>query len=437
MVASALAINFITSTLNPVVFSFFIGPMSEELGVGTSTLSWSFTLRLIAAGVSGPALGILIDRHGARWVGALCGALAGATLIALSFAHQLWLVYLIFLISGFAGFGGPAGQLITQVPLAKWFEAQRGRAISIATTGMAGGTVVAIPVTQALIVALGWRTTYAIYGVVFAVVVVAVSLLFVRRSPEDMGLRPDGATDATAATRRPVSRHLVTSEDWTVGEAMRTPAMWLTLAAIALAGLGITGTIVHRVHYWEEVGMSPTLVGLGTATDPLAVVFSVFAVGLIADRVHVRYLGALGLAGLACSAVPLILTSGQAWTIVAHGLIWGGSVGGWAALNNLIWPNYFGRRYVGSIRGIVLPVSIITAGIGAPLYGYLLDSGVDPSRVWFVSVASFGAAALLVFFARPPVRPPRSGGPPKLASDVLPAPGPAGVALRGEVSAGA
>ena len=418
MVASALAINFVSSTLNPVVFSFFIGPMSEELGVDTSALSWSFTLRLIAAGLTGPVLGMMIDRHGGRWVGAICGALAGAMMITLSFAHELWLVYLIFLVSGFAGFGGPAGQLITQVPLAKWFERQRGRALSIATMGMAGGTVIAIPTTQALISLLGWRTTYVVYGVVFISVVVAVSLLFVRRSPEDMGLRPDGATEpepaldgTPAPPLRLAPQHLVTSEDWTIGEALRTRAMWLTLGCVGLAGLAITGTIVHRVHYWESVGMAPTLVGFGTAIDPLVVVFSVFGVGLIADRVPVRYLGAAGLAGLALSIVPLMITNGQAWTILAHGVTFGASVGGWIALNNLIWPNYFGRRYLGSIRGIVLPVSIAASGIGAPLYGYLLDSGLDPARVWVTSLLAFGGAAILALFARPPVRRSPAGGP--------------------------
>lgn len=405
MVASALAINLLSSTLNPVIFSFFIGPMSDDLGVSTSALSWSLTLRLVTAGLAGPLLGVLIDRHGTRWLGAACGLLAGCTMVALSFVHSLWLVYALFALTGFAGFGGPAGQLLTQVPLAKWFVLKRGRALAVATTGMAAGTTIAIPATQALIEAFGWRTTYAVFGLVVAGGIAGVSILFVRRTPEDMGLHPDGALEAPAAGGVPSSTSAIaTHEQWTVREALRTPAMWLLLAALGCSGVALTGTLVHRVHYWTELGMSPALVGLGTALDPLTVVFSLMVFGSLGDRVPVRYLGFVGFGGLSLSILPMIASNGEAYTILAHNFLWGAAAGGFITLNNLVWPNYFGVQSVGALRGVTLPVSIAASGVGAPLYGYLLDS-FAPGYVWTVSLSAFALGAVLVLFARPPRRP--------------------------------
>jgi MFS family permease len=406
MVGSSLAINLVSSTLNPVIFSFFIGPMSEELGVSTSALSWSLTLRLVTAGVAGPLLGVLIDRHGTRWLGAACGLLAGTMMVALSFAHSLLLVYALFALTGLAGFGGPAGQLLTQVPLAKWFVLKRGRALAIATAGIALGTTIAIPITQALVEAVGWRSTYALFGLVVAGVIVPVSVLFVRRAPEDMGLHPDGAATPPVFLEEHASA-IVTEREWTVRQALHAPSMWLLLGALGLSGVALTGTLVHRVLYWSELGMSPTLVGLGTALDPFTVVFSVFLFGSLGDRVPVRYLGFAGLGGLALSIVPMITSNGEAYTIVAHNVLWGVAAGGFITLNNLVWPNYFGRGSVGAIRGVVLPVSIAASGIGAPLYGYLLDSGLDTDYVWAGSLAAFGLGSVLVLFARPPRLPVR------------------------------
>lgn len=400
MVGSALVINLVSSTLNPVVFSFFIGPMSQDLDVSTSALSWALTLRLVTAGVAGPLLGVLIDRHGTRWLGAACGLLAGTTMVALSFAHNLWLVYALFALTGLAGFGGPAGQLLTQVPLARWFVVKRGRALAIATTGMAAGTTIAIPTTQALIEALGWRVTYAAFGLLVAGAIAGVSVFLVRRAPEDMGLHPDGASKPLLVEVTSPSS-ITTNEEWTVGQALRTPAMRLLLAALALSGVALTGTLVHRVHFWTELGMSPALVGLGTALDPLTVVFSLMVFGSLGDRVPVRYLGALGLGGIALSIVPMIASNGEAYTIIAHNVLWGAAAGGFITLNNLVWPNYFGVRSVGALRGVTLPVSIAASGIGAPLFGYLLDA-FPPGFVWSVSLASFGLSAALVLLARPP-----------------------------------
>src|SRR5690606_12265941 len=102
-------------------------------------------------------------------------------------------------ISGLAGLGGPGGQLLTQVPLAKWFVRRRGRALAIATAGLGGGTVAAIPVTQWLVDGVGWRDTSLIYGVLVAGLVIPISLVFVRRSPEDLGLYPDGDPEPPTA----------------------------------------------------------------------------------------------------------------------------------------------------------------------------------------------------------------------------------------------
>ena len=115
-----------------------------------------------------------------------------------------------------------------------------------------------------------------------------------------------------------------------------------------------------------------------------------------------RYLGGLGLVGLSASVIPMVITDGQAWTIIAHNFIWGVAAGGYITLNNMVWPNYYGRQFLGAIRGIVLPVSIVASGTGAPLFGYLLDSGMDPRDVWLISTTGFAVAAALVFFASPP-----------------------------------
>jgi MFS family permease len=405
MVGSALAINAVSSTLNPVVFSFMIGPMSEELGVSKSALAWSFTLRLFAGGLVGPFIGVLLDRHGARWIGAMSGALVATMLIALAFVHDLWLVYLVFAISGLAGLGGPAGQLLTQVPLAKWFVVKRGRAMAIATVGMAGGTMFAIPITEWLLSSFGWRGTTIAFGTIVAMVVVPVSIIFVRRAPEDLGLHPDGSdTPPMSAAEHALGRHahLTTANNWTMREAMRTPAMWQLLGAQSLAGTVLMGTLVYRVDYFKSLGISSEVVALGTTLDPFTVVFSAFAFGMIADRVPVRYLGAIGLFGFALSILPMIFAGGSAVGVILHNVTWGMAAGGHITLNNLVWPNYFGRLHLGAIRGVVLPASIAASGIGPPLFGFLFDSGMEPWHVWLVSLASFAIAGVAVLVARPP-----------------------------------
>ncbi|MSQ62136.1 MAG: MFS transporter [Dehalococcoidia bacterium] len=402
MVGSALVINIVGTSMNPVVFSFFLGPMSDDLGVGKSALSWALTIRLITAGVTAPMLGMLLDRYGARWLGVASGLVAGCMLIALAGVRELWLIYVMFGISGMVGIGGPAGSLLTQVPLAKWFVAHRGRAMAIATIGLPGGTVLAIPLVQWLIHSFGWRPAWVTLGIAIAVVIPLVSILFVRRSPEDMGLAPDGA--AVQVDGVGVAPAVV-EVNWTVGEALRTPALWIVLTAMGVIGMALTGTLVSQVAFWEDIGMVPGVVALGVAFDPFTVIFSSFLFGTLGDRIAVRYLGAIAGGGLALSMLTMVFPTTHAYSIFVHSFVWGAAAGAFITVNNLVWPKYYGRRFLGTIRGIVLPVSVAAAGLGAPGYGYLFDAGVNHEIVWSMSLVLFALGGVLLLIARPPRTP--------------------------------
>ncbi|MSQ62189.1 MAG: MFS transporter, partial [Dehalococcoidia bacterium] len=197
IVACAWIASFTTTTVNPLVFAFFIVPMSHSLDVSRGTLVWGFTIRQVAGGLSAPFLGRLVDRYGTRWIGAASGALVGGVLIGFAFVSNLWLIYGLFFLSGLTGFGTLGANLLTIVPVTNWFVAKRGRAVSIASTGTMIGTAAMTLAAALLIDSVGWRGTWAIFGTAIIVAVLPSYLLFMRRRPEDMGLLPDGAVAPT------------------------------------------------------------------------------------------------------------------------------------------------------------------------------------------------------------------------------------------------
>ncbi len=411
IVVVALLMNMAASPANPVVFSFFIGPMGEDLGWSRGSLALALTFRLVAGGVTAPLIGSLVDKFGARWLGVFAGLVAGVSIFSLAFVHQLWVLYALFAVSGAGGFGGPGGALLTTVPVAKWFQAKRGRALAIASVGMPVGTVIFIPVVQQLITAYGWRTAWMVCGVVVCVIAIPVCGLFMRRIPEDLGLKPDGVTGAASTLRATAaSADVAPEENWSARQVLRSPTMWLILIAISMGGLVLQGTLVYRVSFWKEIGMSSDLVVLGTALDPLTVVFSGVAFGLLAERVAVRYLGLIGALGFGFAMLHIVFATGHAYSILAHGFIWGAAAGSYITTTNLIWPSYFGRKYLGTIQGIVFPVTILASGLGAPLYGYLLDAGVDPRMLWAGTFVVFATVGVMLLLAKRPTLGLNAGG---------------------------
>ena len=111
--------------------------MGDDLGWSAGELALGLTFRLAVAGVTAPFLGMLARPHRQPRPRHRRGRHRRADRSwAVGFVDELWMFYLLFAISGLSGFGGPSGQLLTMVPVAKWFQAKRGRALAIATIGM-------------------------------------------------------------------------------------------------------------------------------------------------------------------------------------------------------------------------------------------------------------------------------------------------------------
>ena len=204
IIACVWLANFVTVTMNPIIFAFFLDHMVVDLGLQRSTLVWGITIRLISGGLFAPYLGRFVDKHGSRWAGVAAGLLVGVVLAGFSLASNIWVLYGLFLVSGLTGFGIFGGNVLTMVPPANWFVAKRGRAVTIAGSGQLFGTAVFAILSAVLIEAFGWREAWAIFAVVAVAGTVPTYALLMRRRPEDMGLLPDGATSlpvSTEATR--------------------------------------------------------------------------------------------------------------------------------------------------------------------------------------------------------------------------------------------
>ena len=66
-------------------------------------------------------------------------------------------------------------------------------------------------------------------------------------------------------------------------------------------------------------------------------------------------------------------------------------------LQNTLWPDYFGRRHVGAIRGAAMPAILLVGGIGAPAAGYIFDIAGSYDLAWWISIGLMTTGALLLF----------------------------------------
>src|SRR5262249_18143653 len=124
-----------------------------------------------------------------------------------------------------------------------------------------------IPLCAAsLFVLVGWRSTWAIFGIVAPLLVVVPALIFMHRRPEDIGLRPDGDpplersdewSDPNATSSTEQQRTFTAETSWNRSEVIRLPTFWLLVVTFGIASVGIAGLNLHIFSYVTDIGYSP------------------------------------------------------------------------------------------------------------------------------------------------------------------------------------
>ncbi len=395
VMAVASAVSMGMGSLN---FGLYIKPMGDSLGISRAAFGWSTTVRNAGSALTSPLLGSLLDKHGARWILAISTLITGLCMIGLSHVIEPWQLMVAFGVMGLAGMSGP-GALLTSVPTTKWFVSKRGKALALTAIGISLGALIFVPLTQFFIEQYGWQNAWAILGILGMTIVIPLSIIFLRRQPEDFGLLPDGESQQSLNDR---DQRVKDDEfSWTLKEAITTKAMWLLAGAFSILQLGILTFALHRIPAFMDRGLDPTLVSLATAFDAVCAGVGSFGAGMLVRYIPAKYIGSSAFIMLALASVMTIFAF-EFWLMFWSMALFGLGIGINSFNQNFIWADYFGREHLGSIRGIVMPVNLIVGGMGAPGAGYIMDITGSYNPAWWIGVVLMLAAAVMFLLANHP-----------------------------------
>lgn len=414
LVATGFLANFALAFTISSTLSIFLKPLTAEFGVSRGAFS------LLKAGENlvhvplAPLIGPIIDRHGARWLLLIGTALTGAGLILSGLVADFGQFLLVRVV--LMGVGVTLGGfMVINIALSNWFVRRRGRAIGLATVGHGAAKLAMPAMTTFLIAGLGWRATWAIYGLLLWALVLLPVLLWVRRRPEDMGLRPDGDPAPPLDEGRPrTARDEAEERVWTRGEVLRRPATWLIVVSFGVSSVGVTGLNLHLFPFLTDRGFSEIIAAAGMTCIALCQGAGALLWGIVADRIDVRKAG-VGKFLLQATGLTLATTATpeQPIQLLVGLLIYGTGMGG-SILQDIMWVACFGRRSLGLARGIGMPFSLAFAAGGPLFFGILFDLAGSYDASFFAFIAALAASALLV--TRVPLGTEQRRAPPAVAA---------------------
>jgi len=388
--------------------SVFVKPLTEDFGVSRGMFSLLRTGEILIGGVLAPIIGLLVDRYSGRWLMAIGALVAGAGFLLLSQVTEFW--QFLLLRWSLVTIGGVfMCSMVVTVTISRWFVRKRGRAIAIASLGQ-GIAKVGIPLLAAsLFVWLGWRQTWAIFGILTLALVVGPAVIFMRRSPEEIGLEPDGTPisyfdGVPGREAKPfASERLAVAADmtWSRAEVLRTQAFWLIAITFGVANVGVVGLNLHVFAYVSDIGYPAMVAATVMSIIAFTQLSSTLFWGFLSERVDIRKATMLMFL-IQTLGLSLAIATTELMAVYAGFFLYGIGLGGSQVLQEIVWASYFGRISLGRVRGLGMLITQFFSAGGPPFFGFLFDA----TKSYFTSFVIFTIAliisAFLILLARPP-----------------------------------
>ena len=391
------------------VLSVFLVPMTEEFGWSRGLFSGAVSLGAVCGVVMSPFAGRFIDRYGSGVTLAGCSAIVGVCAMLLALVSQVWTFYAIY-VPGRAVFSSPL-ELGTTTAISNWFI--RRRPMALAWFGAVQGVGLGLlPLAAAMLIdAFEWRSAWVALGVFTIATGILPPLLLMARRPEDMGLEADPTRQAQRLEEQAAqpttspgrATALWRDTDYTVREALRTPAFWI-LALFSMVGfMAQAGVSLHQAAHYVDAGVSHGQAALVATSFALGQIPGGMVWSAVGRRIPVRLMLAVSAMWVAAGVLGIGFTERLVWGILL-GFLFGAGVGGLHTLLRLAWADYYGRLHLGAIRGLTLPAQIGGQAIGPVVSGFMFDASGGYLFPFAIFGAAVGVSALLVLAAVPPAR---------------------------------
>ena len=173
-------------------FGVFLQPMTEEFGWSRSTLSLAFGITFMLSGLMRPLAGYLADRYSPKLVALSGVALLGIMLLIVPSVQSLTQLYAVFAVMSI-GLTMGVGPILTKV-ISAWFYARRGLTLGLNSSAGSFGALILVPTASLFLILFDWRDAYYFLGGLALLVILPIGLIFIRNTPQEMGLEPLGDT---------------------------------------------------------------------------------------------------------------------------------------------------------------------------------------------------------------------------------------------------
>ena len=368
--------------------SVFLQTLHASRGWSISEISAAITFHFLLSAILIAYLPELHRKFGIA--GTTCG---GAVLMAIglvgwSGVWQSWQLFVAAIPSA-AGWATTSGAALNAI-VARWFDRDRPKAMSLAFNGASVGGVLFVPLWIFLIDRFGFQTAALSVAALTIGTVTTLSAKYFIASPSSLGLAPDG--DGVSAVVAKAAPRLARAE------IVRMPRFLILSGAFALGLFAQIGLLSHLiVRLTPDVGVTGAGLLLSLATV-CAVIGRTFAGWWIGDRDR-RVAAAVNFSVQIIGVLLLIFGNGAALLTLGC-VLFGLGIGNLVSLPPLIAQQEFNREDVVSVVALVVAINQAVFAFAPAVVGAIRNATSDYTLPFAIVVCTQLLAAVVILLGR-------------------------------------
>ncbi|WP_461206482.1 OFA family MFS transporter [Clostridium sp. DL1XJH146] len=326
-------------------YSVFLESFTEAFKISKSVASVPFSVFLFSYAIGMGVAGKVYPKYSPRIITLLGGVSFALGFILSSFTQNIVQLSISYgLLSGF----GLAFAYVTPITLvSQWFVKKKGLASGIVISAFGLGSFFLSPISNNLLIKVGWRNTLRYEGIIFLLIIVLSSLIL--EKPKEVKKVPSKEEKNITVT------YLFKNSTFT--------RIWISYVVALTTGLMIMG---HIVPMSKEIGSQPAKAVLLISVISVFNALGRIVIGAFGDKISgTKILGVLYcLQGIVF--VLFLLSYKIPILIYICAALFGFNFGGWLVLFPIVSSEYFGIESLSAVYGILFS-SYGVAGVLGPI----------------------------------------------------------------------
>ncbi len=276
--------------------------------------------------------------------------------------------------------------------MGRYFDRQRGRAMSFAGLGMPLGEALFPMAAVAAMASIGWRQAWAASALLIACVGLPLLLWL---------LQGHGARDARLKSKilEPQDTLRASVRQWTRREVLGDRNFHLVLPGALMPPFVLTGLFFHQAALAAAKGWPLSWLASAFVVYAMVHIIGSVGAGFLVDRfgalrllVYYQMPLLAGLIGLGSVDAP--------WVAVFYLALAALTTGASGVVVNALWAESYGISHLGSIKAMTSSMMVFATAISPVALGWMLDAGISINRIVLFTAFAVGASIGLFMLRR-------------------------------------